>query len=198
MYFHSIRQHLAKCWLGASLLASLVCPVSAAASSNRMDGWALWESHSLFIPFTHCNGGIRSYLKPNILKGLALAVTAVPGLAWSQQSQFPAPSRRGRCWPTRAAPASAYGKTWCQGKSHHVMAKTCHVLFLIFQQSPSASSTGGTGWGEQSPIQGLQKNLCSRSVPHLGRLDMPSQKCSQEETSALAAPPVQIISVRPP
>lgn len=38
MYFHSIRQHLAKCWLGASLLASLVCSVSAAAaaSSNRM------------------------------------------------------------------------------------------------------------------------------------------------------------------
>lgn len=141
----------------------------------KQDGWALWEPHTSFIPFTHCNWGIRSYLKPNKLEGFALAVTAIPGLAWSQQNQFPVPSRRGRCWPRCTAPASAYGKTWCQGKSHHIMTKTCHALCLIFQQSPLGSGIGSTGGGEQSHSQGLQeKSLCSCSVPYLGWLDMPS------------------------
>lgn len=42
MYFYSIGQCLAKCWPGASLLASLGCPVSAAAvtaaDSSKQDG----------------------------------------------------------------------------------------------------------------------------------------------------------------
>lgn len=42
MYFYSIGQSLAKCWLGVSLLASLGRPVGAAAvtaaDSSKQDG----------------------------------------------------------------------------------------------------------------------------------------------------------------
>ena len=38
--------------------------------------------------------------------------------------------------------------------------KTCHIFFLIFQQSPLRSGIGGTGSGEQSHTQGLQERAC--------------------------------------
>lgn len=63
--------------------------------------------------------------------------------------------------------ASAYIKTRCHWKSNQIITKTCHVLFLIFQQSPLGSGIGGMGSGEQHYTQGLQEgaHICAPSNP---------------------------------
>lgn len=76
--------------------------------------------------------------------------------------------------------------------------KTCHILFLIFQQSPLGSGIGGTGGGERSRTQGSQGELVFVHCPTPGRGGHALTEVLWGGISALAAPPIEMTCVSPP